>query len=32
LEQSNELDEHVLDNVHVAGDRMRRLIGMLEEV
>jgi hypothetical protein len=32
LEHSNELDERVLDSLHVAGDRMRRLISMLEGV
>ncbi len=31
LERENELDESLLDNVHVAGDRMRRLIGLLEQ-
>lgn len=30
LEQTGELDEGVLDNLHVAGDRMRRLIRLLE--
>jgi len=32
FEWENELDEAVLDQVHVAGDRMRRLIGLLEGV
>lgn len=30
LERENELDEGLLDTLHVAGDRMRRLIAMLE--
>ncbi|MEA1051735.1 cyclic nucleotide-binding domain-containing protein [Lamprobacter modestohalophilus] len=30
LEQANELDENVLDSLHVAGDRMRRLFRLLE--
>ena len=30
FERENELDENLLDNLHVAGDRMRRLIGLLE--
>ena len=30
FEQENELDEGLLDNIHVAGDRMRRLIDLLE--
>lgn len=30
LEDENELDEGVLDTLHVAGDRMRRLISILE--
>ena len=30
LERENELDEVVLDTLHVAGDRMRRLVAMLE--
>lgn len=30
FEQENELDESLLDNIHVAGDRMRRLIDLLE--
>ncbi len=30
LERENELDEGLLDNVHVAGDRMRRLVSLLE--
>ena len=30
FEQENELDESLLDSVHVAGDRMRRLINLLE--
>ena len=30
FERENELDESLLNNVHVAGDRMRRLISMLE--
>jgi len=30
FERENELDESLLDSVHVAGDRMRRLIGLLE--
>lgn len=30
LERENELDEGILDGLHVAGDRMRRLIAMLE--
>ena len=29
FEDEHELDEGVLDNLHVAGDRMRRLIGLL---
>ena len=29
FEDENELDEGVLDNLHVAGDRMRRLIALL---
>ncbi len=32
LERENELDEGLLDTLHVAGDRMRRLIAMLEGV
>jgi CRP-like cAMP-binding protein len=30
-EQINELDETLLDNLHVAGDRMHRLIRLLED-
>ena len=30
FERENELDENLLDNLHVAGDRMRRLIHLLE--
>lgn len=30
LERDNELDEGLLDTLHVAGDRMRRLLAMLE--
>ncbi len=30
FEAENELDEGLLDNIHVAGDRMRRLIALLE--
>lgn len=30
FEQVNELDENLLDNLHVAGDRMRRLVRLLE--
>ena len=30
IERENELDEGLLDTIHVAGDRMRRLIAMLQ--
>lgn len=30
FEDAHELDEGILDNLHVAGDRMRRLISILE--
>ena len=30
LERNNELDEGLLDTLHVAGDRMRRLLALLE--